>query len=76
MMQLSFDFRKYEKEKLKNIVKDSVLFCRKKFPRPVGGETMDEYKENLKDEILLEIAERLKKIVYEKKSENMMDWLK
>lgn len=66
MMQLSFYFREDEKEEIKTIVKDSALFCKKKFPNPMGGESVDEYRQMLRDEILLEIADRLQKIVYER----------
>lgn len=68
MMQLSFYFREDEREEIKNIVRDSALFCKKKFPRPVDGESVDEYRQMLRDEVLLEIADRLQKIVYDRQN--------
>lgn len=68
MIQLSFYFREDEREEIKNIVRSSVLFCKNKYPKPVEGESVDEYKQMLRDEILLEIADRLQKIVYDRQN--------
>lgn len=62
MEQLSFYFEDEEVNSLKHVVKRSIVTVRKKFPRPVSEETIDEYKQFLKEEILLEIADRLQEL--------------
>lgn len=62
MEQLSLYFEEEEAYELKNIVKISYLAVKKRLPSPVQGESQDEYKELIRDETLLEIAERLKNI--------------
>ena len=62
MEQLSLYFEEEEVYELKNIVKISYLTVKKRLPSPVQGESQDEYKELIRDETLLEIAERLKNI--------------
>jgi len=68
MDQMTFYFREDEKNELKNIVRTSTLFCKKKFPKPSFGESLGEYEQNLRDEILLEIADRLQKLVYNRQN--------
>lgn len=59
---LFFELNSDDKKNLKNVVRDSFLFVKRKNPRPVSGETLEEYHIFIRDETLLEIAYRLTKI--------------
>lgn len=59
---LFFELNPKDKKALKNVVKDSFLFVKRKNPRPIEGETFEEYHLFIRDETLLEIAHRLTEI--------------
>jgi hypothetical protein len=62
MEQLSLYFEREEYQELRGLAKRSYAAVKKKFPVPVKGETMEEYREFIVGETLLEIAERLTEI--------------
>lgn len=62
MKQLSLFFADEEIYTLKNVVKRSIVKIKKRYPRPVQGETIEDYKLFIRDEVLLEISERIKDI--------------
>lgn len=55
-------FEDEEQSNLKSIVKRSYFAVKKRFPSPTKGESIEEYNDFIRDETLLEIAERLKDI--------------
>lgn len=59
---LFFELNPNDKKALKNVVRDSFLFVKRKNPRPITGETFEEYHLFIRDETLLEIAHRLTEI--------------
>lgn len=69
MEQLEFYFN--ELPELKTIVKSSYLAVKKKYPKPVEGETFEEYHIFIRDEVLLEIAERLKRLALERQERSI-----
>lgn len=62
MQQMNFIFDFNETAEIKNIVKISIHEVKHKFPKPLKGETLEDYQTFIRDEILLEISERLKSI--------------
>lgn len=62
MQQLSLFFADEEIHTLKNVVKRSIVKIKKRYPHPVQGETIEDYKLFIRDEVLLEVAERIKDI--------------
>lgn len=59
MEQMSFIFQRSDAQELKHIVKESYLEVRHRYPKPVDGESKEEYNLFIRDETLLEIAFRL-----------------
>lgn len=70
-MQLRLRFPREEYIELKDIVKNSYKEVKKKYPQPVAGESFDEYKEFILDEVLLEISDRLRSIALRKQNERI-----
>lgn len=66
-----FLFDETEKEQLKDIVRCSYLSVKKKFPSPTKGESKEEYREFIRDEMLLEIADRLKEMALKRQKERI-----
>lgn len=62
MQQINFIFDYDETSEIKNIVKISIYEVKNRFPKPMKGETLEDYKTFIRDEILLEISERLRSI--------------
>lgn len=61
-LSLFFELNPKDKKALKNVVKDSFLFVKRKNPKPIEGETYEEYHIFIRDETMLEIAHRLTQI--------------
>lgn len=70
-MQLRLRFPREEYNELKGIVIDCYKTVKKKYPQPVAGESFDEYKEFILDEVLLEISDRLRSIALRKQNERI-----
>lgn len=63
-----------DKKALKNVVRDSFFFVKRNNPRPIEGETYEEYRIFIRDETLLEIAHRLTEIAT-KRDNNRIHYL-
>lgn len=71
MQQMNFIFDFNETEEIKNVVKISIQEVKHKFPKPMKGETLEDYKTFIRDEILLEISERLKSIALRRQNKRI-----
>lgn len=69
--QLTLEFPYDEYADLKNIVRVCYTVVKKKYPQPVSGESVEEYNEFLRDEVLLEISDRLKEIALRKQNKRI-----
>ena len=64
-------FEDEEQSNLKSIVKRSYFAVKKRFPSPTKGESIEEYNDFIRDETLLEIAERLKDIALKRQRKSI-----
>lgn len=64
-------FEDEEQNNLKSIVKRSYFAVKKRFPAPTKGESVEEYTQFIRDETLLEIAERLKDIALKRQKSSI-----
>ena len=71
MEQQSILFEDEERDNLKSIVKRSFFAVKKRFPSPTKGESVEEYNDFIRDETLLEIAERLKDIALKRQRKSI-----
>lgn len=71
MEQQSILFEDEERDNLKSIVKRSYFAVKKRFPSPTKGESIEEYNDFIRDETLLEIAERLKNIALKRQRKSI-----
>lgn len=62
MKQMELTFTCAQGITLKNVVRESYSFIKKKYPKPVAGESIEEYREFITDETLLEISERIRDV--------------
>ena len=64
-------FEDEEQDNLRSIVKRSYFTVKKRFPSPTKGESIEEYNDFIRDETLLEIAERLKDIALKRQRKSI-----
>lgn len=68
MKQLELGLDEYQRMSLKNVWRHSLKTVTAKFPKPVDGESIDEFNEFRICEFLLELSENIKQIALERQS--------
>lgn len=68
MEQLELGLDEYQRVSLKNVWRHSLRVVNAKFPKPVEGESIDEFNEFRICEFLLELSENIKQIALERQS--------
>lgn len=71
MEQQTIEFDNEDRDNLRTIVRRSFWAVKKKFPSPSKGESIEEYNDFIRDETLLEIAERLKNIALKRQRKSI-----
>lgn len=71
MEQLDLRLPKEEVNALKSVVRRSISITKKKYPKPVNGESLEEYHDFINTEILLEISEQIKEIALKRQKDNI-----
>ena len=71
MEQQAIEFDNEDRDNLRTIVCRSFWAVKKKFPSPSKGESIEEYNDFIRDETLLEIAERLKDIALKRQRKSI-----
>ena len=68
MKQLELGLDEYQRMSLKNVWRHSLKTVTAKFPRPVDGESIDEFNEFRICEFLLELSENIKQIALDRQT--------
>lgn len=66
MEQLNLALDERQCVSLKNVVHHSYLVVKKKFPRPVEGESLEDYQEFIAVEYLLELSSEIENIALDR----------